>query len=448
MWQAQRTPWALMTAARAAASTRAPTAAPIGRRSRAIRASPRGSLGRIGVAVAASNPQRRLRDRAGEARRRLPLRRRRRTWKRVNSNWSLRQRAFYYMSDLRRSRRTPNASTRPKSMRSGCRRPTAGRSGSCITSRTATITSCGSTRIDPKLLLEGNDGGATVSTDGGKTWSTDHNQPTGQFYHVALDDQFPFHIYGAQQDEGSFEGPAPRPDGAIPIGDWHAVAPSARALSSRRSPTIRNVTYGSGYLQHLPAATTWPPVRRRRQPLAATTWTAPPRRRQKYRFGWTHPVFFSPADPEGTADRLAGRLLRATTTADLEGHQPRPDAQRPRDRAPERRSGRSRPDRCRDRSRTSRRWRSRRSTSNVIWAGSADGLVHVTRDDGADLAGGHAAAAAAVGRDQLHRALAYRRRAPPISRPRDTCGTTSIRTSTRRRITAALDGDDDGIAGR
>ncbi len=55
---------------------------------------------------------------------------------------------------------------------------------------------------DPEILLEGNDGGATVSTDGGKTWSTEDNQPTGQFYDVNIDDRFPFHLYGAQQDEG------------------------------------------------------------------------------------------------------------------------------------------------------------------------------------------------------------------------------------------------------
>src|SRR6185312_9826323 len=70
---------------------------------------------------------------------------------------------------------------------------------------------------DPNVLLEGNDGGATVSTDGGKTWSTEHNQPTGQFYHVALDEQFPFHIYGAQQDEGSFEGPSATSEGMVPL---------------------------------------------------------------------------------------------------------------------------------------------------------------------------------------------------------------------------------------
>src|SRR6185437_11005964 len=58
---------------------------------------------------------------------------------------------------------------------------------------------------DPKTLIEGNDGGATVSLDGGESWSAEDNQPTGQFYHANLDEQFPFHIYGAQQDRGSVE---------------------------------------------------------------------------------------------------------------------------------------------------------------------------------------------------------------------------------------------------
>src|SRR5437773_11789487 len=50
---------------------------------------------------------------------------------------------------------------------------------------------------DPRRMIEGNDGGATVSFDGGATWSTVYNQPTAQFYHVATDDQFPYRIYGA-----------------------------------------------------------------------------------------------------------------------------------------------------------------------------------------------------------------------------------------------------------
>ncbi len=76
--------------------------------------------------------------------------------------------------------------------------------------------------------------------------------------------------------------------------------------------------------------------------------------------------------------------------------------------------------------------------ANVIWAGSADGLVHVTTDHGAHWKLGHAAGASAVGADQLDRALAYRTRAPPISRRRATCGTTTIRTSTRRPTTARI----------
>ena len=47
-----------------------------------------------------------------------------------------------------------------------------------------------------------------VTQNGGKTWGSESNQPTGQFYHANLDDQFPFHIYGAQQDRGSVEAPS------------------------------------------------------------------------------------------------------------------------------------------------------------------------------------------------------------------------------------------------
>ncbi len=54
--------------------------------------------------------------------------------------------------------------------------------------------------------------------------ATDHNQPTGQFYHVALDDQFPFHVFGASQDEGAYEGPSAAVGAGIGPGEWHAVA--------------------------------------------------------------------------------------------------------------------------------------------------------------------------------------------------------------------------------
>src|SRR6266496_594402 len=77
---------------------------------------------------------------------------------------------------------------------------------------------------DPRRMIEGNDGGATVSLDGGTTWSTVNNQPTAQFYHVATDDQFPYRLYGAQQDNSTVSIPSRSDDGAITLRDWYAVA--------------------------------------------------------------------------------------------------------------------------------------------------------------------------------------------------------------------------------
>ncbi len=77
--------------------------------------------------------------------------------------------------------------------------------------------------IDPKnpqRLGNANDGGASVSVDGGATWTTQGNQPTAQFYHVAVDNAFPYHIYGAQQDNSNL-GIASRSDsGTIGREDW------------------------------------------------------------------------------------------------------------------------------------------------------------------------------------------------------------------------------------
>ncbi len=77
--------------------------------------------------------------------------------------------------------------------------------------------------IDPKnpqRLGNANDGGATVSVDGGATWTSQDNQPTAQFYHVAVDNAFPYHIYGAQQDNSNLAIASSAPDGIISREDW------------------------------------------------------------------------------------------------------------------------------------------------------------------------------------------------------------------------------------
>ena len=77
--------------------------------------------------------------------------------------------------------------------------------------------------IDPKnpqRLANANDGGASVSVDGGRTWTTQNNQPTAQFYHVAVDNAYPYHIYGAQQDNSNVGIASRSENGVIGREDW------------------------------------------------------------------------------------------------------------------------------------------------------------------------------------------------------------------------------------
>ena len=73
---------------------------------------------------------------------------------------------------------------------------------------------------DPRRMINGNDGGATLTVDGGKTWTRQDNQPTGQFYHVITDDAFPYRIYGTQQDNSSVGIKSYGNNGVIDQRDW------------------------------------------------------------------------------------------------------------------------------------------------------------------------------------------------------------------------------------
>jgi len=77
--------------------------------------------------------------------------------------------------------------------------------------------------IDPtnsKRLINGNDGGANDSIDGGDTWSSVYNQPTAQFYHVITDNRFPYNMYGAQQDNSTVAIASASAEGSIDRPDW------------------------------------------------------------------------------------------------------------------------------------------------------------------------------------------------------------------------------------
>ena len=79
---------------------------------------------------------------------------------------------------------------------------------------------------DPLRMIEGNDGGACVSFNGGDTWSTIYNQPTAQFYHLTTDTRFPYRVYGTQQDNSAISVPSRSDKGIIRMGDCYTVGNS------------------------------------------------------------------------------------------------------------------------------------------------------------------------------------------------------------------------------
>ncbi|WP_276965931.1 WD40/YVTN/BNR-like repeat-containing protein [Metallibacterium scheffleri] len=377
MWQAYRRPWTLQDGGPGSGLYKSTDGGAHWTEISRNTGFPQGVLGRIGVSVAASDPSVvyaivQAKDggvfRSSDAGA---------TWARVNSNWSLRQRAFYYMSIFvdptdANTVYVPEVDALWVSHDGG-------------KAFAKLHTPHGDNHIvwinphDPKVLLEGNDGGATVSTDGGLTWSGDHNQPTGQFYHVALDDQFPFHIYGAQQDEGSFEGPSAASAGMIPLGAWHSVA-YGEATFVAPQPGNPNITYGSGYFSiqlrydmatgQFREVSPWPEYQ---EGVASN--------QLKYRFGWTHPILFSAAKPGELL--LASQYVLKSTDGGETWTRISPDLTR-NDPATERPSGgpvdldQSGAEIFPDISALA----PSPLDADIIWAGSADGLVHVTTDGG------------------------------------------------------------------
>jgi photosystem II stability/assembly factor-like uncharacterized protein len=294
MWQAYRTAWSLSSGGQGSGLYKSTDGGAHWTNLSHKRGFPQGPLGRIGVTVAASNSRvvyAIVQAREGGVFRSTDGGE---TWRRTNDEWKLRQRAFYYMS-IYADPTDPDRVYAPEVdalwvSQDGGR------------TFTELHTPHGDNHIvwidpqDPRILLEGNDGGATVSTNGGQTWSGEHNQPTGQFYHVSLDDQFPFHIYGAQQDEGSFEGPSASTNGAISTDEWHRVAYGESTFVAPQ-PGDPDITYGSGYFSiflrydiatgQFQSVSPWPHY----QEGASSD-------ELRYRFGWTHPILFSPANPK------------------------------------------------------------------------------------------------------------------------------------------------------
>ena len=231
-----------------------------------------------------------------------------------------------------------------------------------------------------QIMLEGNDGGATVSYDGGKSWSSEDNQPTAQIYHVTLDNQFPYHIYGAQQDNSTIDIASRGDGGGIGPRDWQ---PSAGGESGWVVPDPANacVVYGGGYsgllerLNHCTDQTRlldpWPD-----NPMGHAAANL------KHRFQWTYPILV-PANEPHTIYVGSQYVLRSRDDG-MSWQIISPDLTR-NDKAKQIASGGpiTKDNTSVEYYDTVFALAESPVKAGVLWAGSDDGLVHVSKDDGA-----------------------------------------------------------------
>ena len=221
---------------------------------------------------------------------------------------------------------------------------------------------------DPNIVLLATDQGATITVNGGRTWSSWYNQPTAQFYHVITDNQFPYWVYSGQQESGSV-GIASRGDnGAITFRDWRTVGLEEYGYAAP-DPLNPNFIYG-GKLTRFDMTT------------GQVQNIAPEAVRSgKYRFLRTAPVIFSPADPHVLY--YAGNVIFKTTNGGMSWEIISPDLSREQPEVPASIGVYRTPDLAK---------MARRGVIytlapspkdiNTIWAGTDDGLIHVTRDGG------------------------------------------------------------------
>jgi len=214
-------------------------------------------------------------------------------WQRVNEDRNLRQRSWYY------SRVYADTQDAEKVYVLNVAYHTSVDGGRTFQERYAPHGDHHDLWIDPEepsRMIIGDDGGAQISFDGGKNWSSYMTEPTAQFYRVTTDDHFPFRIYGAQQDNSSVRMNHRSDGGFISEDDWEETAGGEaghHAIYQKNDDIVFGGEYG-GFMMSLNHKT--------KEIQATNVWPNNPLghgvENMKYRFQWNYPIFFSKHDPE------------------------------------------------------------------------------------------------------------------------------------------------------
>jgi photosystem II stability/assembly factor-like uncharacterized protein len=218
------------------------------------------------------------------------------------------------------------------------------------------------------IIAIGLDQGGTITVNGGETYSSWYNQPTAQFYHVSTDNAFPYNVYGGQQESGSVGIASRSNDGNISFREWHPVGVEEYGYVAA-DPLDPNIIYGGKITKY------------NKLTGQVQNISPEPVRTGKVRFIRTAPVLFSPVDNKTLF--FAGSVIFKTTTGGDTWEQISPDLTRETYDIPESVGIFNTPD---------LKTMARRGVVyalapsyqdiNTIWAGTDDGLIHITKDGG------------------------------------------------------------------
>lgn len=376
-WNVQRTPYSLSSGGEGSALWKSTDSGETWKEISENKGFPKDTLGIIGVTVSPANSERvwaivenkekggvYRSDDAGE------------TWNLINDDRSLRQRAWYY------TRIYADSEDEDKVYVLNVNYHTSTDGGKTYSSANAPHGDHHDLWIAPddsQRMIMGDDGGAQITYDGGETWSTYHNQPTSQFYRVTTDNSFPYRIYAAQQDNSTVRIRHRTEGGSIGEGDWESTA-GGESAHIAVDPENPEIVYGGSYDGFLTrynhetgtvrSISVWPdnPMGHGAEDL-------------KYRFQWNFPIFFSPHDP----DKLytASNHLHMTTNEGESWEEISPDLTR-NDKSKQKSSGGPI-----TQDNTSVEYYSTIFAAaesplkeGLLWTGSDDGLVHISRDGG------------------------------------------------------------------
>lgn len=376
MWRAERKPWTLIDGGPEGGVWKTTDG---GDSWEKLGGLPDGMLGRIGVAVSPANPERLWVLLEGDEEKEGGLYRSDdagNTFERINRSHKLRSRAWYYMH----VHADPQDPETVYISNAGFYKSTnGGKEFEEVDTPHGDNHALWINPHDNKKMINGNDGGANVSKNGGETWSTQRNQPTAEFYRATVDDQFPYRIYGAQQDNTTISVPSWNPGGLTPKQHWFSVG-GGESGHIAVDPENPNVIYAGSYIGTITRLNR--ETGHQRNVVAYPQLhdgTAP--RDIKYRYQWNAPIRISPHDPDVLYH--TSQFVHRSTNGGQSWERISPDLTTNKDAYQDIPGGPIQHDHTGvELYTTIFSFEESPLQKGVLWAGSDDGLVHISKDNG------------------------------------------------------------------